>query len=176
MIHESTLHSTIRDIIDFPKPGIIFKDITPVLKDAKLCRSIVRELTENIAPEKPDALVCLDSRGFWFGLSVAMELGIPMIPVRKQGKLPYKTISQTYDLEYGTACVEMNEDALEPGWRVAIHDDLLATGGTANAAAQLIKRQGASVTGFHFLVELDFLEGRQVLQKHTANVQSLVVF
>ncbi len=173
---ESAIRRTIRDIPDFPKPGIMFKDLTPILKDPDLCRNIADKFSEEIARLKPDALVCLDSRGFWFGLMVAAKLNIPMIPVRKEGKLPYKTHSQEYELEYGTAKIEIHTDALKPGWKVVIHDDLLATGGTASAAASLVETQGASIAGFAFLVELSFLGGEKKISPFSDQIISLAKY
>jgi len=170
------IKDTIRDIYDFPKPGIIFKDITPLLKDPKLCKEIVKAFADQIRPSEPDALACLDSRGFWFGLPIAMELGIPMIPIRKKGKLPYHTVSEEYDLEYGTNIIEMHTDAVKPGWRVFIHDDILATGGTAEAASKLIQQSQAEVAGYSFLIELTFRAGAQKLTPFSGNIQSLLQY
>lgn len=170
---ESSIKNTIRDVKDYPKPGIIFKDLTPILKDPKLCKNILGEFIDHIKPFHPDALCCLDARGFWFGLSISMELGIPMIPVRKKGKLPFDTFSQKYELEYGTAEIEVHTDGFEKGMKVLIHDDLLATGGTASAAADLVKKSGAEVVGFAFMVELCFLMGAERIKHHSEKVMSL---
>jgi len=172
----SQVKSHIRDIKDFPKPGIVFKDISPILKNPSLCKAIIKYKAELIAPLQPDVLLCLDSRGFWFGLGIALELGIPMIPVRKEGKLPYSVVAQEYDLEYGTAKIEIQTDAIESGTRVVIHDDLLATGGTATACAQLAEKLGGKVVGFSFLVELSFLEGRKKLEKYSNEILSPVKY
>ncbi|MDB5273461.1 MAG: apt [Chitinophagaceae bacterium] len=172
----SKMKSVVRDVPDFPKPGILFKDLSPLLKDSELCKEIIRHLVTELAPLKPDALVCLESRGFWFGLPVALELGIPMIPMRKQGKLPYTCIAQEYQLEYGTAKIEMHIDALEKGWNVVVHDDLLATGGTAEAAAKLVHKAGAKVSAFSFLVELEFLEGRKAIKNTSEQIYSLLKY
>ncbi|MBI4946995.1 MAG: adenine phosphoribosyltransferase [Bacteroidetes bacterium] len=174
MIFEQKIKSVIRDVPDFPKPGIVFKDITPILKDSQLCSEIADEFILKLHGTKIDAIVCTESRGFFFGFLLASRMHLPLIPLRKQGKLPYKTISHEYDLEYGTAIVEMHIDALEKGWNVLIHDDLLATGGTAEASAVLIKRQNANVAGFAFLVELDFLQGRKKIETYSQNIISLV--
>jgi adenine phosphoribosyltransferase len=171
-----TIKQVIRDVPDFPKPGIIFKDITPILLDAELTRKIVNDMAENYKDKSIDAIVGIESRGFWFGIMLANKLDIPFIPIRKKGKLPYKTMSYKYDLEYGTAEVEIHEDALQDNWNVLIHDDLLATGGTAIAAAELIRMQNANVAGFSFVVELDFLEGSKSLSKYSENISSLVHF
>lgn len=173
---ESRMKAIVRDVPDFPKPGILFKDLSPLLKHSELAKEIIEQLVANIAPMKPDALVCLESRGFWFGMPVALALGIPMIPMRKQGKLPYTCIAQEYDLEYGTAKIEMHTDALERGWNVVVHDDLLATGGTADAAAKLVKKAGAQVCAFSFLVELEFLEGRKRLDVSRSPIHSLIKY
>lgn len=173
-ILQQTIKSTIRDIVDFPEPGIIFKDITPLLKNPSLCKDIVQAFVEELRPLQLDALACLDSRGFWFGLSIAMELGIPMIPIRKKGKLPYTTNSEEYALEYGTNTIEMHTDAIQPGWRVVIHDDILATGGTAEASSKLIQKSQGLIVAYSFLIELNFLEGREKLLPYCSTIQSLI--
>lgn len=170
------LKTVIRDVYDFPKPGIIFKDITPVLLDAKLTKEVISALAKDTEHLNLNAIVGIESRGFWFGIMLANELGIPFIPIRKKGKLPYKTLSYKYDLEYGSAEVEVHEDAIQKNWNVLVHDDLLATGGTAKAAAELILMQGGNVAGFSFVVELDFLDGRATLLKYSKNIISLVNF
>ena len=174
MTLEQKIKSIIRDIPDFPQKGIVFKDITPILKDAKLCSEITDEFIRHLRGMKIDAIVSAESRGFFFGFLLANKMGIPLIPLRKPGKLPYETMSQEYDLEYGTAKVEMHIDGLEKNWNVLIHDDLLATGGTAEASAKLILRQNARVAGFAFLLELDFLKGRKKLETYSQNIISLV--
>lgn len=168
------LFHTIRDIPDFPKPGIAFKDLTTILKKPELCQEVTEAFCEKIRPLAPDAIVALDSRGFWFGLMIATKLGIPMIPIRKEGKLPYKTVAKAYALEYGMSKVEMHIDALKPGWKVLVHDDLLATGGTAEAASHLVTEQNATVCGYAFIVELDALQGRQKLLPFSDNVIRLI--
>lgn len=175
MISEK-LNTVIRDVPNFPKEGIIFKDITPILLDAKLTKEVVSELAKNSKELDLDAIVGIESRGFWFGIMLANELNIPFIPIRKKGKLPYKTLSYKYDLEYGSAEVEIHEDAIQPNWNILVHDDLLATGGTAKAAAELILMQEANVAGFSFVVELDFLNGRNELLKYSKNIISLTNF
>jgi adenine phosphoribosyltransferase len=170
---QELIKGSIRDIVDYPKPGIVFKDLTPILKNPTLCSQIVDEFVAKILPLRPETICCLDARGFWFGLSIAMKLGIPMIPVRKKGKLPFNTVSQQYELEYGTAEVEIHTDAFAKGTRVLIHDDLLATGGTADAAAELVKKTGGELVGFAFLVELGFLGGAEKLQNHHTEIISL---
>jgi len=171
-----TIKKVIRDVPDFPKPGIIFKDITPILLDPELTRQIVDEMAKEVASLNLDAIVGIESRGFWFGIMLANKLDIPFIPIRKKGKLPYKTVSYSYDLEYGSAEIEMHEDAIKENWNVLIHDDLLATGGTAQASAELILMQKANVAGFSFMVELDFLKGNEILSKYSQNISSLVHF
>jgi adenine phosphoribosyltransferase len=173
---EEKLKSTIRDVADFPKPGILFKDITPLLEDPALCNEIADSLVAPFAGQPIHAIVGVESRGFLFGMLMAQKLNIPFIPVRKAGKLPYKTISCSYDLEYGSATVEMHVNSLQKDWNVIVHDDLLATGGTAAAAAELIRMQDAQVAGFSFLVELEFLNGAQRLSSFQKEVHSLVRF
>ena len=153
------LRQTIRDVPDFPKAGIVFKDITPVLMNAALFGRTLDALTEPWRGGKIDAVVAIESRGFLFGAGLAERLSAPLVLVRKKGKLPYTTISQSYALEYGEATLELHTDALQKGQRVLIVDDLLATGGTADAAANLVARQGAVVAGFQFVIELGFLDG-----------------
>ncbi len=172
---ETNIKAAIRDVADFPKPGIMFKDITPIFENQMLCNQIVDGFINIIGP-KPDAIVGIESRGFLFGLLLANKLGIPFVLIRKAGKLPYKTISYEYELEYGTAKIEMHIDSLKPNWNVLIHDDLLATGGTAEAAANLVKQQGAEVCGFTFVVGLEFLNGKDKLIKHSNNITCLAQY
>jgi len=155
------IKSAIRDIPDFPKTGIIFKDITPILKDPVLCEEIVNSFAGELHGKRIDAIAGVESRGFLFGVSLATKLGIPFVPIRKAGKLPYTIKQKAYKLEYGTAVIEMHTDAFEPGQHILIHDDLLATGGTALAASELIQEMGGVVAGFSFVVELGFLGGRE---------------
>lgn len=171
---EQDIKAVIRDVPDFPKPGILFKDITPIFYNQALCSRIVDGFIDQFQGRIPDAIVGIESRGFLFGFLVANKLNIPFVLIRKAGKLPYKTISHEYALEYGHSKIEIHEDALKPGWKVMIHDDLLATGGTAEAAAQLVKKLGAEVSGFNFVVGLDFLNGQEKLNLHTNNIQCLV--
>lgn len=171
---QTRIKDAIRDVPDFPKPGILFKDITPILMDHRLCAEIAESIASQVADWKVDAMVGVESRGFLFGMMVAQALKVPFIPVRKAGKLPYQTVSHEYALEYGTAKVEMHTDAVQPGWNVLIHDDLLATGGTACAAAELIQKQNGTVAGFSFIVTLDFLNGREELNRYSNNFNSLV--
>lgn len=173
---QDKLKATIRDVANFPKEGIIFKDITPVLADAKLCSEIVDELVEVYKDQQLDAIAGIESRGFFFGFLLANRLGIPFIPIRKAGKLPFKTVSVEYSLEYGTAKIEMNIDAVTNGMRVLVHDDLLATGGTAAAAAELIRRQGGLIAGFGFIINLAFLNGSKNLTQFSTNIYSMLFY
>jgi len=164
----------IRNVPDFPKPGIQFKDITPVLADPRLFSGAIELLTGRFTPGAVDAVVGIDARGFIFASAAAVKLQAGFVPVRKKGKLPYKTHEQDYALEYGTATVAMHVDALKPGNRVLLIDDLLATGGTAAAAAMLVKRLGADILEIGFLIELSFLHGRDKLKGFP--VHSIVTF
>ncbi len=161
----SKIKSKIRDIRNFPKEGIIFKDITPLLADHDSCADVVSALAEPFKNDPPDAIAGIESRGFLFGMLLAMHFGVPFIPVRKSGKLPYEKISHSYALEYGEATIEIHTDALQPGCKVLIHDDLLATGGTAAAAAKLVEKLEGKIHGYSFLIELSFLNGRDTLSK-----------
>ncbi|CDX02544.1 adenine phosphoribosyltransferase [Desulfitobacterium sp. LBE] len=154
----------IRVIDDFPKPGISFKDITTLLKDGEAYRAAVDAIVERVRESQPDLIVGPEARGFLLGAPVAYALGIGFVPVRKPGKLPGKTVSETYELEYGSDTLEVHADAIQPGQRIAIVDDLLATGGTTSATARLIEKTGAQVAGMSFLIELGFLEGRKRLE------------
>ncbi|SMO74581.1 adenine phosphoribosyltransferase [Solitalea koreensis] len=174
MTIEQKLKSVVRDIIDFPKEGIVFKDITPILKDPGLCREIVDEYVRQLEGIHIDEVAAIESRGFFFGVLIAQRLNVPFVPIRKKGKLPYKTIAQSYKLEYGEAIIEVHEDAIVPGQSVLIHDDLLATGGTVGAAAKLIEKLGAKVEAVSFLIELDFLNGREKLKACSENIISLI--
>lgn len=168
------IERAIRNVPDFPKPGIQFKDITPVLADAPLFAASIDLLTRNFRPGMVDAIVGIDARGFIFAAAAAMKLQAGFVPVRKKGKLPYQTHEQTYDLEYGTSTVAVHVDALKPGSRVLLIDDLLATGGTAAAAAALVKKLGAEILEISFLIELSFLGGRKRLAGYP--VRSIVTF
>lgn len=170
---EENIKKSIRDIPDFPKAGIIFKDITPILKDQALCTQIVDEFIAKLDDLQFDVIAGIESRGFLFGLMLANKLNKPFIPIRKMGKLPHKTIQQSYDLEYGSAVIEVHEDAFEPGARVLIHDDLLATGGTVAATSLLIEKMQGVVVGFSFIVSLDFLGGEEKLKNFSENVYTL---
>lgn len=168
------IRETIREIPDFPKPGVSFKDITPLLAHPSLSRDISKALCDQFRQERPDVIVGIESRGFLYGLLMAHELDIPFVPVRKEGKLPGETISHDYQLEYGKAVLEIHTDAIRENDRVIIHDDLLATGGTCEATATLIGKLGGRVAGFSFIVELDFLSGRKRLEQYSQAVHSLV--
>ncbi len=170
------IKETLRDVVDFPKPGIIFKDITPVLKDSALCMEITLALKEQLKGIKIDVVAGIESRGFLFGLALAQALNVPFVPIRKAGKLPYKTIKESYDLEYGSATLEVHEDAFEFGQKVLIHDDLLATGGTVVAASKLVKQLDAEVAAYSFIISLDFLDGKNRLNEFTLNTFSLVSY
>lgn len=163
------LRPYIRDVPDFPKPGILFRDITPLLKDHGAFRHSVERLAEDARARNAEAIVGIESRGFIFGCPVALELGIPFVPVRKPGKLPAARMSVEYSLEYGDSQLDIHEDALPGGQRAYVVDDLLATGGTALAAAKLIELVGGTVAGFGFVIELEALEGRGVLTNYDIN-------
>ena len=168
------LRKSVRDVPDFPKPGIIFKDITPVLSDGKLLRMIVDGFVEATKPLNVTKVVGIESRGFIFGTPLAAALGVGFVPVRKKGKLPWDCEAVSYSLEYGEATVEIHRDAIQPGERVVLIDDLLATGGTAAAAVTLVQKLGGVVAEAQFLIELSFLSGRRLVEG-TA-VRSFLVF
>jgi adenine phosphoribosyltransferase len=161
-----SLRAAVRDVVDFPKPGIVFKDITPILADGKLFRDSVTMLCETTGGVKVDKIVGIDARGFIFAAAVADRLGVGFVPVRKKGKLPWKTRQTAYALEYGESIVELHEDAVKPGETVLLVDDLLATGGTAAAAVKLLDELGANLIGISVLIELSFLHGRSKLVPH----------
>lgn len=172
---QKRISETLRDVADFPKKGIVFKDITPVLTNASLCADIIDFLVDEL-PCNVSHIAGVESRGFLFGFPISIKKNIPFVLIRKKGKLPYETVGLSYELEYGNAEIEMNVDSVGPGDKVVVHDDLLATGGTAIAAAKLIKSQGAEVVGFSFLVELSFLDGRAKLLEHSSNIMSIVKY
>jgi adenine phosphoribosyltransferase len=176
MTIEDKLKAIIRDVPDFPKPGILFKDISTIMLNPKISKEVLNHLKDLYEKQGVEAVAGIESRGFLFGYPLAMELGVPFILIRKEGKLPYKKLKHSYDLEYGSAVVEIHEDAVLPGQRVLIHDDLLATGGSANAAAELIKKCGGEIAGFNFLVGLSFLNGEEKLNKHSSNIVNLARF
>ncbi len=167
---------TVRNVPDFPKPGIQFKDITPLLESPELSKEIVSEFFRLFHDEKIDAVAGVESRGFLYGLPLAMALNVPFIIIRKKGKLPAETVSYSYDLEYGSAEIEMHKGSVKNGMNVLVHDDLLATGGTAAAAAKLIEKEGGIVAGFSFLIELHALKGRDCLSEFKQPVVSLLSY
>jgi adenine phosphoribosyltransferase len=169
------LKACIRDVPDFPQPGILFKDITPVFLDWQLCNDIADALVSSLSA-KPDAICVIESRGFFIGTLLAQKLQIPLIPVRKKGKLPAETRAYTYTLEYGSATLEIHKGVIEKGWNVLIHDDVLATGGTAAAAATLVKEEGGLIAGFAFIVELSFLSGKEKIAAYTPNIESVISY
>jgi adenine phosphoribosyltransferase len=168
------LRAAIRDVVDFPKPGIVFKDITPVLADKNLFRHAISLFCETAGDTHIDKIVGIDARGFIFGAAVADRLGTGFVPVRKKGKLPWITRQNAYSLEYGEAIVELHEDAVLPGERVLLIDDLLATGGTAAAAVALLEGLGAEIVAVSVLIELEFLGGRALLENQ--NLHSILKY
>lgn len=168
------LKATIRDIPDFPKPGIIFKDITPLVKDPAMLRLAVHQLIHPFLGRNINVIAGMEARGFIFGSLVAWELGLPFVPLRKPGKLPYDVQSVSYDLEYGSATLEAHIDSFSEGDKVLLIDDLLATGGTAKASCELVEKLGATIEACAFVVELDFLNGREKLEGY--EVHSLLHF
>lgn len=166
------VESYIRNIPDFPKPGIQFKDITPLLKNTQAFKKALEEIASQYSDDSFDIVVGIESRGFIFGSALALMLGKGFVPVRKPGKLPADTYSQSYELEYGTDTLEVHKDAIKPGQKVLIIDDLLATGGTMAASIELMKKCEADIVGCSFVIELDFLKGREKLQPY--KVTSLI--
>ena len=166
----------IRSVSDFPKKGIDFKDITPLLLNHKISDEIVNEFINKLSHINVDAIVGVESRGFLFGFLLANKMGIPFIPIRKAGKLPSKTIGVAYELEYGVSEIEIHIEDIQPGWNILIHDDLLATGGTALASCQLIEEANAKIAAFAFVVSLDFLNAKDKLIKYSKNIISLVEY
>ena len=166
----------IRSVSDFPKKGIDFKDITPLLLNPNISDEIVNEFINKLSSINIDAIVGVESRGFLFGFLLANKMGIPFIPIRKAGKLPSKTISVAYELEYGVSEIEIHIEDIQPGWNILIHDDLLATGGTALASCQLIEEANAKIAAFAFVVSLDFLNAKDKLIKYSKNIISLVEY
>lgn len=167
--------SSIKSIPDFPKPGVLFRDISPVLSNPLLCAAIVNELAERWSGVQVDAVAGIESRGFLFGMSLAGKFGVPFVPLRKKGKLPGATYRADYDLEYGTSTLELQTDAVKSGQHVLIHDDLVATGGTALAGADLIRQAGGQVAGFSFLIELEYFKANAKLES-VAPVRQLLTF
>jgi adenine phosphoribosyltransferase len=168
------LASLVRDVPDFPKPGIVFKDIMPLLANGQAFRQAVEELAEWAEPRKPDIVLGAEARGFITGGALAERLGVGFVAARKPGKLPWRTVSAKYALEYGFDALELHADAIGQGQRVLVHDDVLATGGTAAAKCELVERLGGEVVGVLFLIELDFLHGRERLGAH--DVHSLITY
>ena len=171
---EAQLKEVIRDFPDYPKPGIIFKDISPILMDMDLFGKVISKFAKRIRKLNVDAIAGVESRGFLFGFILANKMGIPFIPIRKVGKLPGDTLKYKYELEYGEAEVEIHINDIEKGWNILIHDDLLATGGTACAAAELINQLNANIVAFTFIVSLHDLNGEERLQKYSDNIISLI--
>jgi len=167
------IHTAIREVSDFPKLGINFKDITTLLLDPILSNEIVDAFIERLKGKQIDAIVGVESRGFLFGFLLANKMGIPFVPIRKVGKLPGETLKFKYDLEYGSAEVEIHKSDIKKGWNVVVHDDLLATGGTACAASELIQKLGANVVAFAFVLSLDYLKGNERLEKYSKEIISL---
>jgi adenine phosphoribosyltransferase len=168
------LASLIRDVPDFPIEGILFKDITTLIRNKDAFREVVDWMTDQYADSSVDCVVAIEARGYIFGAPLAYKLGAGFVPIRKPGKLPAKIISESYELEYGTNELEIHEDGIEPGQRVVVVDDLLATGGSARAAVNLVNRLGGTIVGVAFLVELGFLHGREQLEGY--DVLSLICY
>lgn len=175
MISSKLVH-TVRDIADFPKPGIVFKDITPILKDAALCSEVIDEFVARLEGIQVDVIAGIESRGFLFGLMLANRLQVPFVPIRKKGKLPFKTVEEPCELEYGSAILELHKDAISPGQKVLIHDDLLATGGTVGAATRLVQKLNGQVAGYAFVISLDFLGAKEKLEQVSENIITLVSY
>lgn len=168
-MNHSHIENFVRDIPDFPKKGVLFKDITPLLANAEASQAMLQELLIPLKNIKIDKVAAIESRGFFFGILLAQALGVGFIPIRKPGKLPAETISENYSLEYESSSIEIHTDAILPGEKVLLHDDVLATGGTAYAATRLIERLGGEVVQCAFLMELSFLNGREKLHKYQIN-------
>ncbi|HWM86160.1 MAG TPA: adenine phosphoribosyltransferase [Kofleriaceae bacterium] len=174
LLSAAELKAVIRDVPDFPKPGILFKDITPLLAQPRAFRTVTRMAAERLRKHAAQGIVAIESRGFLFGAALALELELPLQLVRKPGKLPYEKVSMSYELEYGSDQIEMHVDAIEPGGAYAVVDDVIATGGTASATADLIERQRGRVACCLFVIELEFLRGRERLGQRP--VESLISF
>jgi len=168
------IESFIRDIPDFPKPGIVFKDITPLLGDFKALRETILKLICPFVDKDVEVVTGVESRGFIFGTAVAERLGVGFVPIRKPGKLPAETVSQSYELEYGSDTIEVHADAIKPGQKVLMVDDLLATGGTMGAACDLVRKLGGEIVGAAFVIELAFLHGRSLIEDKGIPVHSLI--
>ncbi len=174
---EDLLKPLLRDVPDFPRPGILFKDITPLLAHPVARKKVVETIANQFKAQSIEVIAGVEARGFIFGSLIAQELALPFIPIRKAGKLPYKKITEHYQLEYAEAAIEMHTDAFAPGTRVLLHDDLLATGGTASAAGHMIQQLGGVVAGYSFVIHLSFLPGEMVLKNRFAvNPHYLISF
>lgn len=173
---EEKLQAYIRDIPDFPKPGIVFKDITPLLQQPELVELAVQEFVSRLQGTPIDVVAGIESRGFLFGFLLAKALNKPFVPIRKQGKLPFHTVSESYKLEYGQATIEMHEDAIQKGTKVLLHDDLLATGGTVVAASKLVEKLGGTITGYTFVIDLEFLQSAGRLTRFSDTIISLLSY
>jgi adenine phosphoribosyltransferase len=160
------IKAAVRNVPNFPKPGIIYKDITPLLQDRDILSYLIKYLADNYREQHPDYIAGIEARGFILGAAMAVELGCGFVPIRKKGKLPYHTLQQSYSLEYGEATIEVHTDAFPPGAKVVLVDDLLATGGTASAAVTLLNRLKANIIGIEFIIDLAFLHGRECLQSY----------
>lgn len=163
---EDKIKALIRDVPDFPQKGVIFRDITPLLKVPEVVKEIIDRFEEFARRKGIEVVAAIESRGFIFAMPLCLRLGVPFVPIRKEGKLPWETVKETYKLEYGTATVEMHKDGIAPGQRVLVLDDLLATGGTALASARLVERLGGKVEGIAFVIELTYLNGRDKLRNY----------
>lgn len=173
---EKEVKNVIRDVHDFPKKGIVFKDITTLLSNPDLNKKVQEAFIKEADKLDADVIVGIDSRGFLYGNTIASKLGIPFVPVRKKGKLPYKTIHSSYQLEYGEAVLEIHTDAISKGQKVLIHDDLLATGGTAYATSELVERLGGEIVGFSFIIDLSFLNGADKLLEKSDNLFAIATY
>ena len=173
---DSEINKIIREVVDFPKKGISFKDITPLLMDKEISDKIINEFIKRVEHLKIDAIVGVESRGFLYGFLLANKMRIPFVPIRKSGKLPRETLKYKYDLEYGSSEIEIHTNDIQENWNVLIHDDLLATGGTACAVAELIKLSNANVAGFAFVVSLNYLKPNERLISYSSNIISLVEY
>ncbi len=171
-----SIKSAIVDVHDFPKPGIVYKDITPIFQDPVLSNRILDELADHYRDQNIEGVAGLESRGFLFGMPLALRLGVPFILIRKKDKLPRKRYTINYDLEYGQNVIEMHIDSVAAGQRILIHDDVLATGGTASAAAKLIQLAQGEVAGFSFLIELSFLKGEDALAQYSKHILTFARF
>lgn len=173
---EKLVKNTVRDVPDFPKEGILFKDISTIMMDPIASNLIVDHLFELYKNDQITKVAGIESRGFLFGYALAMKLNVPFVLIRKEGKLPYHKVKQQYDLEYGSAVIEMHKEAIQKEDKVLIHDDLLATGGSAEATAKLVTSQGATVHGFNFVIELSFLHGQEKLTPFSRNIINLATY